>query len=262
MLIYALLYLLYIYAITDNIYVASHQSNNLLEMIMTYKLELFLISIAIITLLSTKKNTFISNSLMIGGIITTYVVICVLKLSTTIYPGNYFLCIPTTLALIIIFYHLKSKFLIFILSSFLCIIFIYKDYIIHNSQNGKEYRTICEYLTSNQSDNIPLFIAKHSEHHHSSQWFVKTWSSILKYYFPNKKITIISPQFSQSNPIDIELWNMSPLYYPLIYRENPQSGDFYIIKKTDKYTDDLSVIKDMKHELIYQNKLFEVYKIK
>lgn len=131
----------------------------------------------------------------------------------------------------------------------------------YKAEEGMYYRKTSEFLLS-QKEPLSIFISEYSEPY---PWWDGCWAAIYKYYAPNTTIKFSTSSFNH-NKTDLPFliyWKKNPqLFHPIDYQQLPQSGDFYVIKKTDKYHEDLAVIKDIQHELVHQNKLFEVYKIK
>jgi hypothetical protein len=263
MLIFSIVYMKYVSAIVDNQYFIERQTE-IINILKSYHLEIIVCFISLLTWLFHNKKYYLINSLVIGSIFSMIIISFVIKLyplETQQQQKPYFLLLPYLISLITIIYSLKSKYaqlcILILLSSYS----LYKNFQIYQTEEGTSYRQTAEFLTS-QPEPLSIFISEYSE---PFPWWVACSSTVYKYYWPTKNITFKTSIFNHlpNDTYILLFWNKDKkTFTPLEYQQLPQSGDFYVIKKTDKYHEDLAVIKDIQHELIYQNKLFEVYKIK
>ena len=260
--IFAYFYLITIYSFLDNKYISERQIS-ITKLLYFYKFELLIIicaSFLAIKNIVHKNIQFIPIAVIVGSILFTTVIIFLLKLYPTydyVKYRQYYLTIPYFFSIIYLLNNLKQKKLIFI-STMIIVYSIKYDIFLYQNEIGKYYRENAEFI-SQQLNKHPLniYISQNSE---EIPYIISCWSAIYKHYFPTAEIKFSSPIFPPEY-LYLETWKKLPMHQ-INYQQLPQSGDFYVIKKTDKYHEDLAVIKDIQHELIYQNKLFEVYKIK
>lgn len=259
MIIFAGFYLQNVYAITDSQYM-SIRKGSITTLLWIYKLDIFIIVTALLCGLYARSRNFIPNGLLTGTIWSCFFIIFILHLTPP--PDKvYYLFLPAVTALIFIFCVLKSRMAVTALTIVFTLAFLHQDIRMNNAEDGKEIRQVSEFLLS-QPEPLSVFISEYSEIY---PWWASCWSVAYKYYAPDKNIKFATSSFNH-NRQDIPFlayWARHPeTYHPIKHLQYPQSGDFYLIKKTTMFEHDKTVIKDISHELAYSNKRFEVYRIK
>ena len=52
------------------------------------------------------------------------------------------------------------------------------------------------------------------------------------------------------------------VFHPIKFMATPQKGHFYVVKHPQTNLSDKEVLKNMDHEKVFSNQIFEVYQIK
>ena len=267
-IIFAVLYALHCSAITQSPY-AIERRGNLINTMMLYKYEIIILILSLIFYFKNHKttlNNFLLNSMLVGSLCYATVIIFVLNLIPTsphVEMKPYYMISACLCGLIYFIFQIKNKFIL-ILSTTLCFFsFLITDFNIYQNEEGKYHRKVAEFFSTQSSEDLSIFLAPNSE---TSLWNISCWNAVYKYYFPHKKI-FFSAAILQKDDMNTALFKYWTRKYPYIFnpiatQAKPISNDFYIIKKRTNYQKDLDFIKDIPHKLIYQNQLFEVYKIK
>lgn len=220
------------------------------------------IIITLITLFLLIKALFHKNkysfleSCALGTIIVTAVLIFVLKIAQQV-PSmaykSYYLIIPNVVGLIYIYSRLKNKYFIVFLSCAFFAGFTMRDYTIHHREDGFAYREVADFIMSGKkAAEINVFMSNHAE---PDNWQIKSWFMPYKYYWPDAHIKVFSAKLEEGD--------FSILYnkYPIFYKEKPDIGDLFLIRKGEYYTQDLESISLQTCKKIFENDLFEVYSV-
>ena len=254
-----------------NIYINLHH-HSLTHLLKLYKFELSIITLAWIIMsykILKHKITHpqFDEGLMLGGTFILLFIIFYLQMApvaTHVELKSYYALLPAIFGFIYIIKNLTLKKL---LIPFLACCFIYSaftNYKIYKNEVGHYYREIAEFFAKETSNNTNTIIT-FSPHTEELDWIREGWAISFQYYFPNRNII-----FNFSDLAEKNTQNETTLFLykrlqknmkPIIGIAHPQSGDYYVIKD-DIFEQDYHLIKDLEHELIFENKLFRIYKIK
>ncbi len=267
LLIYALFYLQNVFAITDSAYM-SLRRHTTTEALIFYRWELLIVFLAVvlgITDVKTGKNSFLGSGILCGCTYLALTVVIALKLlpfSNHVALKTYYLLLPATFSLIYVLYKIRKTPVFLTAVAILFICFSVKNTILFKHEEGKYYRKVTEFIIGRPQP-LSIFISAHSE---PRPWWNSCWLTSYKHYWPDKDISFKLASFQQypEDKAFLDFWNNHPrLFHRAAIADTPTSGDLYVIKTTGpQYNDDMLVIKNIPHELVYQNPLFEVYKIK
>lgn len=267
LLIFSLFYLHNVFAITSSPYM-SLRTSSVDNAIRTYGFELSIIALAVgfwIYAICRRQSFFFSNAVMCGCLCFVCTIIFVLKLvpfSSQMENKTYYMLIPCAIGIISLTIGTVGKYTWIVCAAFIFSGAIYKNYNIAAAEEGKYYRQTALFLNNQNKHTLNIFISKHSE---PLSWWIAVWSALYKYYWPEKKIKFISPLLKPQhnlNDLQLTIWNReAATFHPMTYQDMPQTGDFYVIKKTKNYQSDKDAIKTLPHDLSFSNNLFEVYEI-
>ena len=268
MLIYAWLYLQKVYAILDSPYLALREAT-ILDSAKLYSFEILVITFAFIMALKNlyQKNLhFLNGGLVLGSVFLVAFVVLYLKMitfSSQLTGKTYYVVLAYLICLYYFIFTVKNFKIWLILSIILCAIISLIDFKIASKEEGRSYREVAEFLISQKQDPLYIFISEKTE---PAPWWCNCWISAYKYYWPQRKIffksSALNPEDTTS-AIFLAKWNMERnLYHPISYETTPEANDFYVIKKTSFYDEDKKPLQNIYHKKVFENKLFEVYKIK
>ena len=128
-----------------------------------------------------------------------------------------------------------------------------RDYTIHHREDGFAYREVADFIMSGKkAAEINVFMSNNAE---PDNWQIKSWFMPYKYYWPDAHIKVFSAKLEEGG--------FSILYnkYPIFYKEKPDIGDLFLIRKGKYYTQDLESISLQTCKKIFENDLFEVYSV-
>jgi len=266
-LIYAWFYLQKVYAILDSPYLALREAT-VSDAFKKYFFEIIVITLALIFALKnlSKNNlSFLGGGLILGSAFIIAMVVFYLKLTTfssQLFGKTYYVVLPYMICLFYLAYALKNKAWLYV-SVFICAFVLFADSKIAFREEGKSYREVAEFLIGQNNQPLNVFIAEKSE---PAQWWYGCWASVYKYYWPKHKIqfktSALNPE-DMTSAVFLARWNMEKnLFHPISYETTPEANDFYVIKKTSFYDEDKKPLQNIYHKKVFENKLFEVYKIK
>lgn len=238
-----------------------------------YKYEIFITIIAwgvfFKKLLKNEiKNPLFNEGLLVGGTFVLLYILFHLKIVPImghVEHKSYYVLLTAIFNTIYIFQNIHSKKVLTLLVLFIiCYSCIY-NYKTYKTENGLNYREIAEFFGQElkKEQKLNIMFSSQSESH---EWIRENWSSSFAYYFPNysKDITFKFPHLATLRKKDM---NSLLTYYRLrgyltrVKGEGiPSQGDYYIIEK-NKAEEDYKTIKNIPHNLVFENKRFKVYKI-
>ncbi len=261
---YILFYLLYV---TDvfNGYLSLRYTNSL-QTALFYKFEIIIILISLgIWLVNIKnRSTFSSDSLLIGSFCYICGIVFVFHLvpfSSYVQYNTYYSVLGYMIALVYLLSSLNNKKFEYMAAMIILCCSIFSGIKIHNSHEGKYYREVSVFLAS-QTEPVSIYISEHSE---PLPWWISCWMTVFKYYWPDHQFLFHSSIFKKndSQMLMIEYWNAHPeLYPPFVYREFLKPNDFYVVKYSEKNSEDQAILTNINHEKVFSNKFFGVYRIK
>lgn len=264
LLSFSLVFLVVVSAfIKDNPYILG--GNNLLLPLKIYKTEL-LISVCLLTLFLKKNIKFqFLNAVCISTLILTIFTIFYMKINSFQYISthSHYLVLTIVFGFIYIFYYFRNSKYYFVFAVVLLFFCCLENIYIFNNLEGKYYAQTAKFLASyNKSQqNLNIFISERTE---KSFWHIKTFNSVFKYYFPNKKIIFSSDINENSFALDVaHIRKDTEHFYPFIIKDKIASGDLFILRKTSsEVANSMQVIQNLPRELVYENKIFKIYKMK
>lgn len=142
------------------------------------------------------------------------------------------------------------------------------DIRIFKDEPGESYASASKYLISQYRKDKPvnIYIAPHVE---PNLWTINVWNSTYKYYLRKSGVQIhfySYPQNIGTFAFDLNLEHVERNqddFFPLTIKEQPEKGEFYVVKKTSEgFQKDMQVIENLPRELVYENKIFKIYKMK
>ena len=263
--------------IGDNFYIsANHQT--LKEQFISYRLELGLALIALILALyrwrklgMPKVNPLFTLGLLMGALAVTAFVVGIMKLapSTPHLAGrSYYLLAAVVFVLAYIFEYLNSKIILSLLSVAVLSYSIIMNINYRRNENGEYYREVAEVMVKNSVPGsvTPMFVVEQPYRTKILwQWVVETWSTAYRYYF-NDRVFVIK---SDVHYLDRSVYNKLALfsrigliYFPIVPQGMPAQDDWLIISKNNQTVKADKLRRMYSDNLIYENKLFEVYRPK
>jgi len=256
--IFALLYKAIMYYFFTSTYI-SFRKMELLDLLQIYYTEMtvsIVVLFVFIKELFVKKKCIFMEGMALGTLFITAVLVFILKIGHPVFSmfyKSYYLIIPYIIGLIYILWHLKSRWIIALISCALFINSIVRDYVIYNHEDGSAYREIAEFVMSgNETSKVNVFISNHSE---NGDWYIFARRLPFAYYWPNADINFFFPN------ADLESigWYKKRKVF---YKEVPDSGDYFVIRKGIYYSQDIKEISSKESQKVFENKIFEVYLIK
>lgn len=266
-------YLFLTFGIKDNFYVTAHRTDNF-SLFRLYAYEIILTIIAwIITLIKLVRkekfaNILFNEGLLFAGTLVLLFTIYILQM----YPltphaahKSYYLLLSGIFSIIYIIRNLHNAYTLtaILLASISASTYI--DYQFHLKENGRYYRQMAEFFGEETNHRQPLTIA-FATHSENNPWIYETWSTALKYYFPDRDITIkfTYPNNTKIPPTSLKIYDLmfKAAQSTRISSKNYTSGDLYIVKKTSEgYSSDIDIVKKFNPILVFENKIFEVYEL-
>lgn len=267
---------IFYFVITDpseeNFYIVNRQQNYA-NIINLYKLEIITTLLAWLVFIKKiiKKETFanplFNEGLLMGATFVLLFMIFYLKIIPVLSHvrlKNYYVLLSSIFSTLYIVQNLYNKKL---LGAFFALTLTYSafyNYKVYQNENGHLYREVGDFFASEipQNEQTNIMISYNSE---ESDWVRENWPSTFKYYFPQKDIIFKFPRIAENNTINkfiIYKYNNLQNYMGIVKGEaTPISGDYYIIKKGSAEKD-FEVIENRPHDLVFENKLFRIYKIR
>jgi len=258
LLIFTMIYKAVMYFVFDSLYV-SYRQMDLVDLLKIYYSEIISTIIALFLffkVLFYEKKYFFVEGVVLGAIIITGVLCFVLKIGhpvpSMIYK-SYYLIVPCIVSLIYILWRLKNKWIIALLSCVFFVNSLVRNYAIYDHEDGFSHRELAEYLVSKEKNSeVNIFVSNHLEY---NLWFVKTFILPYQYYWPDAKINFFSSGYELSTAKFDEKEVIS-------YKGTLSSGDYFVVRKNEYYSQDLEQISQLSVDKVFENKMFEVYVIK
>ena len=273
---YAALYFLLI-SLTENY--KSDNSASVLELILYYKFELCVCLIAGIFFLKNsdifkndKNPLFSMQSYYVGGIFVLICIVFFLKLSPIsphLNGRTYYLVIPLLFSLGYMAYKIRNHYILILIALLISGYSVRQDITSYQQEQGKYYREVAEFfaenLDKNASETIFLEEKPFSKKPTQNVWMIEVWSSAFKYYFKDYNINfkfytdyikLLGNEHSSYSHLQ------GALYFNVYAWIYPNPGDWLVInrlipeQKLEHFAD------YRKEKPQFQNKLFEVYKVK
>lgn len=266
MLVFSTFYLLITESSENNRYIALGQSE-IRELLPLYKIELSLAVIGIIVCIrrlrkkKSQTSPLFNEGLLVGSLMVIGVVVFYFRLhpvSTHVYFKSYYMLLPAVFLSVYLLINIEKSKELILGGVLLVLVSGWVNYDNFHREQGIWYRETVEYLVSNthQEDPLNIYLATHIEY---NLWTVEAWSSALRYYFPQKNMIIKSKLIEKETEAIYARYKV--LFHPLISQEEPQSGDYYVLKKNYFWRKDLEAIAQKKSLKVYENEAFQVFKI-
>ena len=268
---FSLFYFFIVDTSESNIYIWVH-IRPLSDLLKLFKFEIIVTVIAwLIMIKKIIKNEvrypLFDEGPMLGGTFILLFLIFHLKIGPTadhIELKSYYVLLTAIFSIIYIVRNMAS----FKTTSFFCAAVIIYSFCanckIYQHEVGTCYREAAEFFAEENKHNekISIMFSPQTE---ESDWVREGWAISYHYYFPDKDITFKFSDLAEKNK-----QNQTTLFLykrlqkqmkPIIGNDIPEKNDYFIIRKGKAETD-LAVIKDIPHDLVFENKLFRIYKIK
>ena len=269
---FAIFYLFIMVELKENVYIVFRQVE-ITHLLNLYKFEILAVILAwIIAIKKLVYHEKFDNPLFNEGTLfgaTFLLLIIVLKLRIApdlehVRLKSYYAVLTDIFGIIYIARNLKNTKLL----SCLCIFSLFysttTNLAIANNEIGQSRYETASFLSSiiQKENRLSYMLSPHTE---ETDWVKETWNAALTYYHPETNITLKMPSLSDDNII-----NQFSKYQYAKYKEYlstiegskiPTTGDYYVVNINALDTD-FSVIKNLPHDLVFENKLFRIYKIK
>ena len=267
---YSIFYFFIVNTSKSNLYIMVHLQN-ISHLLNLYKFEIIITLLAWLIMLSKIFKHKITHPLfeegtMLGGTFILLFIIFYLQMApvaTHVELKSYYALLPAIFGFIYIIKNLTLKKL---LIPFLACCFIYSaftNYKIYKNEVGHYYRDVAEFFNKEPQNNTTIIMF--SPHTEKSDWIREGWAISFQHHLPKHNII-----FNFSDLAEKNTQNETTLFLykrlqknmkPIIGIAHPQSGDYYVIKD-DAFEQDYPLIKDLEQKLVFENKLFRIYKIK
>ncbi|MBR1914994.1 MAG: hypothetical protein IJ830_00935 [Alphaproteobacteria bacterium] len=268
MLIYAWFYLQNVYAILDSPYLG-RRSTTIFYAAKLYIFEIIVVLCAVYYALKNlyKHNLcFLPAGLILGALSFMIMIVVYLRLNTfssQLYSKTYYVVLAYMICLFYLLFSVSDWKRWLAICCIICATTLFFDYNLAKREEGKSYREVAEFLISQKTEPLNIFISEKSE---PFPWWYGCWASVYKYYWPKKRVFFwtpyLNPKDQESAVFSLRINSQPKIYHPIHYKEKPTANDFYVIKKTEDFKSDKRLIDDILHQKVFENKLFEVYKIK
>lgn len=280
-LLYAVIYFLLQTPNEENLYLAAnrHLWQNL---VLYYRLEgivllaaLGLLAARALRHYNTTANPMFRGGLVIGGACVAAGIIFILRIapnSPHLVGKTYYLLLPLLFSLAYIFHHTRSRGVLTLLCTALLLYSAGENYKAQKRELGTFYREVAEYMAqhlpkgSDRTKAAGIFIYDEPQAIPDiDKWLVEAWSSSYAYYLPEHNIVFKSELHIPQNLQQLWLlrnFRFKEIYFPIIPRKNPGSGDWVIINKNNKLPRTQEIRQQLPVKPEYENGLFEVYRVK
>ena len=242
-----------------------------------YKEEIFLmLSTLGVLVTQTIKNKkleynplFRRGGFLLGALSVMLCIIFALKLapiSPHLNEKTYYMAIPVLFCLAYLFSVLNGK---RILGALVLVILTYsfvQNYKIYKKEPGHYYREIAEFfaknLSKNEANSIYLVEKPFCDDFWRNTWMIEVWSSTYLYYFNEYNIGFkyLNKEFYKRTFMPVRP-DLDYYFFRMYPWGMPDSGDWLVLHKQAD-TEDLEKFRAfVKDTPLFENKLFEVYKI-
>ena len=240
-----------------NRYIATHQYN-IIQMLETYAVELYLILISLIILVyKTIKQKFSTMTLLGEGSVISSTLIAMIVVfymriaSVSDYPLSYYLHLPAVFCIMYIINNITNRWLLIVALLPTVFISIVINYITFDQQQGKSRRDIAEYIISNakyKDMSIYLYSTEIADY---KWWKIRNWSATLKYVNPNLKLKL-------KTDLSRDFIGYDNMFYYKFYEKQigyPVVGDHILVNKKNEK----NYQPDTNQKLEYENKFYKLY---
>lgn len=268
---FAIFYFFIVNTTESNVYVKLHRQS-LPELFNLFKFEIIVTLAAwIIMIIKLLKNQvkypLFDEGSMLGGTFILLFIIFYLKIAPVaahVALKSYYALLPAVFSIIYIIRNSgNSK----ILSAFFLAVSVYSaivDYKIYKNEVGSYYRETAEFFAAEMAQNSKISIM-FSPRTEESDWIREGWAISYQYFFPNQDITFKFSDLAEKNPQNettLFLYQRLQKYMkPIVGNATPAANDYFIINKRTAETD-FAVIANIPHDLVFENQLFRIYKIR
>ena len=267
---YSIFYFFIVNTSKSNIYIMIHLQS-ISHLFNLYKFEIIITLLAWSIMLGKIIKHKITHPLfeegtMLGGSFILLFIILHLQMSPVaahVRLKSYYALLPAIFSLIYIIKNINIKKLFVSFISCTIIYSVLVNYKIYKNEVGHYYRDVAEFFNKEPQNNTTIIMF--SPHTEKSDWIREGWAISFQHHLPEHNITFNFSDLANKTP-----QNQTTLFLykklrknmkPIIGITQPQSGNHYIIKN-DVFEQDYPLIKDLEHELVFENKLFQIYKIK
>ena len=261
----------------NNFYLSANKQT-LWSQIVNYRMEIVLIGLALGIALfrlfkywDVKYNPLFRGGLLVGALCSALLVVVIFKLSPStphLYGKSYYLLASFVFVWAYLFEHISSKRLLAITGALVLLYSAYMNIQYRRQAVGTYYREVAEFMAENTYITSPnsVFIAEDDYPTKLlRQWITETWATAFRYYFNDRSFLIKSDAHFLDKSVEqkLMLYRTIPLiYFPIIPQPIPTKGDWVIMHKNNHTTKAENIRKDYKDNLVFENKLFEVYQPK
>ncbi len=269
---FALFYFHTVNSMSENAYVQLRQKP-LFDLIKLFKTEIILTVIAWIVFIKKlfKKedfSTLINEAFLWGATSILLFLLFILKMDAGVphtAHKTYYAVLCSIFSIIYISSNLKNIALYIIFTIIICWSCA-TNYYFHHKENGVYYRQIADFMAEEltKEPQITISFFKNTE---PLTWIYETWSSAFMYYFPDKDITFKFLWLKNSPKEDLDLYVYHRYYkakkLTKISSDILAANDYCILKKNSAhYQENKQDISKFTPSLVFENKIFEVYKLK
>lgn len=265
LLFFFVFYHLHLFSITDSAYLEK-RTGSFPSLIQLYWYETVVSLIAagvLVCRLAGRKIDTLWDGIALGSLaVTGYVYY--LKLvpeSQFMAWKSYYLIIPGVFLTIYVLNATKNRKIFYAAVCFLTIYAVAFNLSKIDVLEGQEYRETAEFIEKESKTGEPfnLYMSPHSE---LNIWWYGAWASALKYVLPDRIINIklfALPKYQ--NELTLLFYqNDTENYQPIrLEKEKPQPGDYYMLRRNEKYQEDMKFLSGKKYQKVLKNRSFEIY---
>ena len=248
MFLFSIAYLLSSDLLTEGAYIR-HNHKDISELLQINWMELIINCILFFILmfdLSKRGNWLIKGSVFGCSLISFFIVFYLQIAGYPDYYKSWYLYLPTIFCIGYIFWKLPSWGLLCLFIPFV-LISGYKNYTVHNLEEGKSRHELAEFIISYPADSLILFVDKKD---FKDSWKFECFNSALKYVYPDGKII-----FKTNHSFRPALEGENSSFFKTIQTSAPSKGDFIIVNKTDTFD-----VFSENMLLVYENKFYKLYR--
>lgn len=271
-LAFAVFYLFVVVELDENIY-SLPRIRSFSYLFSLYKVEIVLTVLAWLTAAGKiiRKESFngalFNEGLLFAGTCVLAHIVFFLRLAPELEHvayKSYYIVLTDVFSLIYLARNTSGKTIPVLLACCVLGVSVFLNAAVYKHENGRSYREAAEFFARDIRNGKSLSIM-FSPLTEDSDWVRENWGSALMYYFPGADITFKFPTISEDNKSNrLTLWiykQMEGALAKIKGESKPVSGDYYIIKKGRADIDHVH-LSILPHELVFENKLFRIYKIK
>ena len=269
---FALFYLFIMVELKENVYIAFRQADSR-HLLNLYKFEIITVTLA--WLIAAKKlicrekfdNPLFNEGTLFGASFLLAILIFHLHIAPDLEHvrlKSYYALLSAVFGIVYIARNLKNTGLLICL----CGLFLFyagsANITIAKHEIGHARHEAANFLSSvlQNEKRLSYMLSAHTE---ETDWVKETWNAALTYYHPGTDITLKMPSLTDDNVINKFSRHQYAKYKKYLSSIKggriPVSGDYYVVS-TNALNTDFSVIADIPHDLVFENKLFRIYKIR